>query len=72
MEISGSDLNDLMEGLTPLTSDVESSGSEFSDEEDWENCLQEAIDPGASAGTHDASLEDLEITLEPNKVQSWT
>lgn len=59
--------------LTPLPSEVDSSDSDSSEgEEDWENCLQEAIDPGASSAKHEAPLGDLEVTLEPNKEQLWS
>ncbi|KAF8416176.1 Rad4 transglutaminase-like domain-containing protein [Tirmania nivea] len=63
---------DLMQDLTPLPSDMESSDSDSSEQEDWENCLQEVIDPGASSATHEASLGDLEVTWEPNKAQLWS
>ncbi|KAF8450103.1 Rad4 transglutaminase-like domain-containing protein [Terfezia claveryi] len=62
----------LEDPIGDLCSDVESSDSDSSEEEDWENCLQEAIDPGASSTKHEAPLGDLEVTLEPNKAQLWS
>lgn len=72
---SESELGDPMEGLmedpASLPLGMESSDSDSS-EEDWENCLQDTIDPGASDVKHEALLRDLEITLEPNKAQLWS
>lgn len=67
-----SDLENLMENLTPLPSDSGSTSSDSSsEEEDWENCLQETMHPTASAKIHDLPQDDLEITVEPSKAQSW-
>ena len=58
--------------LTPMPSEMESSGSDSSDEEDWENCLQDALDTGPATTTHGPELGDLEVTLEPNRQMSWS
>jgi len=62
--------------LVLLPSDVDSSDPYSSEEEDWEDCLQEAMDPGVSSVqnevTSKAALRDLEVTLGLNKAQLWS